>query len=63
LYCVDQYASWLASLELFSIQSGNIYGSDFARREAVWRTCVADVLVEINSGKCDLKRAGADAGN
>jgi hypothetical protein len=45
------------------MQGGNIYGSDFARREAVWRTCVADVLVEINGGKCDLKRAGADAGN
>lgn len=60
---VDQYAFWLASLELFSMQGGNIYGSDFARREAVWRTCVADALVDINGGKFDLKRAGADAGN
>jgi hypothetical protein len=60
---VDQDASWLASLELSSMQGGNIYGSDFARREAVWRTCVADVLLEINGGKFDLKRAGADEGN
>lgn len=45
---VDQYASLLVSLELFSMQGGNVYGSDFARREALWRTFVADVLVDIN---------------
>jgi hypothetical protein len=59
---VDQNTSWLANLELFSMKGGNIYGSAVARREAVWRTCAADVLFGINGEEFELKRAGADAG-